>query len=162
MPGRVVARLDLGTQESDVDEPLTGGPSGSAHLSVSCAVVLIMIAADLESQLEIVSEVPRESIRFSPDGRLPHIPSLVRTAVWDERCSGIEESCELSPPGSAEEEHAGSRLPVAKARSAKRQRNVRRQAGSRPLLRSVSAKPNSRQQWSLTWRNLMAGWPPSK
>ena len=44
----------------------------------------------------------------------------------------------------------------------KRQGNVRRQAGSRPLLRSVHAKPNSRQQCSLTWKTLLAGWPSSK
>ena len=31
-----------------------------------------------------------------------------------------------------------------------------------PLLRSVNAKTNSRQQCSLTWKNLLAGWPSSK
>ena len=46
-----------------------GGPSGAAHPSVSCAMVFIKIAADLESQLEIVSEVRGESIGFSSDGR---------------------------------------------------------------------------------------------
>ena len=35
------------------------------------AVVFIEIAADLEGQLEIVSEVPEGSVRFSLDGRLP-------------------------------------------------------------------------------------------
>ena len=49
---------------------------------------------------------PRESIRFSSDGRLPHIPSSARTAVWDERCSGVEERCAPSPPRRAEEEQA--------------------------------------------------------
>ena len=77
---RAVVGLDLGTQE-DVDVLLTGGPSGSAHPSDSCAVVFIEIAADLVSQPEIVSEIPGESIGFSSDGPLPHIPSLVRTAA---------------------------------------------------------------------------------
>ena len=117
---RAVAGLDLGTQEGDVDLPLTGGPSGAAHPSDSCAVVFIEIAADVESQLDIISEVPGESIGFSPDGRLPHIPSSVLIAAWDERCSVVEESGALSPPGSAEEEQGGFSLPVAKARSAKK------------------------------------------
>ena len=113
-----------------------------------CVFFFFEIAADLESQLESVSEVPGESIGFSSD-----ILSLIRSAAWDERCSVVEESCALSPPGSEEEERHGVR---------KRQRHVRRQAGSRPLLRSVDAQPNSRQQRSLTWKNLLAGWPPSK
>ena len=54
VPSRVVAGLDLGTQDGDVDEPFTGGLSGSAYPTV----VLIEMAADLESQLEIVFEVP--------------------------------------------------------------------------------------------------------
>ena len=52
-----------------------------AHPSDSCVVVFIEIAADLEGQLDIISEVPEVPIRFSPDGRLPHTPSLVRTAA---------------------------------------------------------------------------------
>ena len=100
--------------------PLQGGPSGAAGPSDSCAVVFIDIAAVLEGQFDIVTEVPGESIGFSPDGRLPRIPSLVRTAARDDRCSGVEETCALSPPGSADEEHAGLGLPVAKARSAKK------------------------------------------
>ena len=44
----------------------------------------------------------------------------------------------------------------------KRQRSVHHQAGSRPRLRSVSAKPNSRQRCSLTWQISVAGQPPSK
>ena len=47
-----------------------GGLSRTAYPSDSCTVVLIEIAADLESQLEIVSEVPGDSIRFSSEGRL--------------------------------------------------------------------------------------------
>ena len=87
----------LGRREATSRWPLTG----VAHPSDSCAVVFTEIAADLEIQLEIVSEVPGESIGFSSDGRLAHIPSLVRTVAWDERCSRVEESCALSPPGSA-------------------------------------------------------------
>ena len=43
----------------------------------------------------------------------------------------------------------------------KRQRSAQHQDRSRPL-RSVSAKPKSRQQCSLTWKISRAGWPPSK
>ena len=53
-------------------------------------MVLIEIAAALESQLKIVSEVSGDALRFSSDGRLLHLPSLVRTAAWDDRCSGVE------------------------------------------------------------------------
>ena len=120
------------------------------------------IAADLESQLESVSEVPGESIGFSSERRLPQIPSLVRSAAWDERCSVVEESCALSPPSSAEEEQAGLSLSVAKAQSAKKAATRSAPSGSRPFLRSVNAKPNSRQQCTLTWKNLLAGWLPSK
>ena len=67
------------------------------------------------------------------------------------------------PPGSAEEEHAGFKSSIGEGTECrKRQRNVRRQAGSRRLLRSVSARPNPRQQCWLTRKNLLAGWPPSK
>ena len=34
------------------------------------------------------------------------MPSLVRTATWDERCGGAQETCALSPPRSTEEGHA--------------------------------------------------------
>ena len=86
--------------------------------SDSCAIGFIEIAADLES-LEMVSATRAESIGFSPDGRPPLIPSLIRTAAWDERCGGIEETCTLST-GSADAGHARVGLPVAKARSAKK------------------------------------------
>ena len=59
------------------------------HWELHILVVFIEIAAELESQLEIVSEVPRKSIGFFPDGRLPHVPSLVRSAAWDARCGGV-------------------------------------------------------------------------
>ena len=59
----------LGTQDSEVDMPLTGGASGAAHPSDSCTVVFIEIAADSEGQLESVSEVPVDSVGFSSDGR---------------------------------------------------------------------------------------------
>ena len=64
-----VAGLDLGTQGCEVDVPLTGGPSGAAHPSDLRAAALTEIAAELESQLGIVSEVQGESVEFSPDGR---------------------------------------------------------------------------------------------
>ena len=129
----------LGTLESDVDVPLIGGPSGTAHPSDSCAVVFFtQTASDFESQLEVVSEVPGGSIGFSSDGRPPHFPSLVRIAAWDERCSVVEESCALSAPGSAEEEQAGSSLAVAKARSAKK-------AAKRSAPSGIAAPPPKRQ-----------------
>ena len=53
----------------------------------------------------VISEVSEGSVRFSPDGRLPLLPSLVRTAARDERCIGVDEGCVLSTTGSAEEEH---------------------------------------------------------
>ena len=91
----------------------------------------------------------RRSIRFSSDGRLLHLPSVARTAAWDERCSGVEERCALSPPGSAEEVQAYV-FQWRRHRVQKRQRNVRLQAGSRPLLQNVRVKP----------KNLLAGWLP--
>ena len=81
---------------------------------------------------------------------------------WSERRSGVEESCALSPFGSAEEEHAGFGLFVAKARSAKKSwRNVRSQGGSRPLLQSVNRSHGrvcwhscrARSQWSCSHSN---------
>ena len=62
-------RLDFKTQRGEVVAPLADGPSGVAHPSDSCVVVFIELAADLEGQLDIISEVPEVTIRFSPDGR---------------------------------------------------------------------------------------------
>ena len=44
----------------------------------------------------------------------------------------------------------------------RKQRRVHHQTGSRPRLRRFSAKPNSRQRCSLTWKISLAGWPSSK
>ena len=104
-----------------------------------------------------ISIVPEGSIRFSPDGRLPHIPSLVRFAARDKRFGRIDGGCVLSSPRSAEEDHTGLKHKVRKS-----QRSVHHQAGSRPRLRSVNAKPNSRQRCSLTWKISLAGWPSSR
>ena len=71
-------------------------------------------------------------------GRLPHIPSLVRTAAWDERCRGVEDICALSLPGSAEEGHVRLSFSVAKARSAKKK--AKRSAAS-----GIAALPPKRQ-----------------
>ena len=60
------------------------GPAGTVHYTDSC-VVVFEIAADLEGQLEIITDVPAGATCFSPDGRLPHIPSLVWAAAGDER-----------------------------------------------------------------------------
>ena len=102
VPVAAVAGLDLGMQGGDVVVPLADGPSGVAHPSDSCLVVFIEIASDLEGQLDIISEVPEGSVRFSPDGRLPHTPSLVRLAAWDDRCIVVDEGCVLPTPGSVE------------------------------------------------------------
>ena len=53
----MVARPDLGTHDGAVDVPLTDGLSGTAPSDYR-KVTIIDIAADLESQQEIVSEVP--------------------------------------------------------------------------------------------------------
>ena len=53
-PQEAVAGLDLGTQGGDVDVPLTGGPSGAANPSHSCAVVFIEIAAELEIVSDLI------------------------------------------------------------------------------------------------------------
>ena len=58
-----------------------GGPSGTAQTSDSHGVKFIKISADLESQLEIVSEVPVEFTQFSPDERLLHTPLRTRSAA---------------------------------------------------------------------------------
>ena len=106
-------------------------------------------------QLDIVSEVPGESIGFSSDGRLPHTPSFVRAAAWDERCSGVEESCAVSPSRLRGRRTGMLKSSGGEARSANR-------AAKRSAPSGVSAKPNSRQRCSLTWNTLLAGWQPSK
>ena len=73
-----------------------------------------------------------------------------RNAAWDERCSGVDEGCVLA---SRQWRRRGVR---------RRERNFHHQAGSRSLLRSVSAKPNSRQQFPLMWKISLACWPHSK
>ena len=64
---------------------IQGGLSGTVYLSDSRRVILI----ELKSQREIVSS-SRGIHQIFSDGRLLHIPSLDRTAAWDERCSGVE------------------------------------------------------------------------
>ena len=130
---------------------------GAAHPSDSCAIGFIEIAADLES-LEMVSATRAESIGFSPDGRPPLIPSLIRAAAWDERCGGIEETCTLST-GSADAGHARVGLPVAKARSAKK--TAKRWAPGGVAASSGAPMPSRsfRPQYSLTWKDLLAGSP---
>ena len=74
---------------------------------------------------------PRGAFRCLPDGRLPH---MLRAVAWDERSSGIDGGCVLSPHGSAEEEHAG----LSGVR--RKQRDVRRHARSPALLHCISAR----------------------
>ena len=129
----------------------SGNAWGSSRRTIwsrasSCEMEFIEIDADLESQLDVISEVTEESFRFLADGRLPHIPSLIRAVAWEESCSGIDAGCVLSPPCSAEEEHAGLSLPVAKARSAGK-------AARRSPPSEVARPPPKHQcqarQWSL-------------
>ena len=47
------------------------------------------VRRDFESQLDVIPEFPEGSIQFLPDGRLPHIPSLIRAAAWEERCNRL-------------------------------------------------------------------------
>ena len=82
VPAGAVAGLDLGMQVGEVEVPRTGGPSGAAH-SDSCVTVFIEIAADLESQWEIITDVPAGATWFSPCVRLPNILSSVRAAAGD-------------------------------------------------------------------------------
>ena len=70
----------------------SGVLSGTAYPSDSCTVILFVIVADLESQLEIVSEVPGESIRFS-SRRTVATQSVVGSHCWNERCRENEERC---------------------------------------------------------------------
>ena len=89
--------------------------------------MFIEIAADLESQLEVISEVPAGAIRIF---REP-----ARAAAGDERCGGVLSA--QSTPGSAEEGQARLSSPVAKVRSAKRRASVRLQVRLWLLLRSA-------------------------
>ena len=59
-------------------------------------VNFIKISADLESQLEIVSEVPREFIQFSPDER-PHTLSVVGPLHGIDSRSLIKRRCACAP-----------------------------------------------------------------
>ena len=61
-------------------------------------------AADFESQLEIVAEVPRESVRLLPDERFEHILLFVWTAAAGEKKQRNRGKMCSVPPGSTEEE----------------------------------------------------------
>ena len=58
------------------------------------------VRRDLGSQLDIFPQFPEGSIQFLPDGRPPHIPSLIRAAAWEERCNESTEvvCCPLRAP----------------------------------------------------------------
>ena len=114
-----VAGLDFGAQGGEVDVLFANASEGVAHSSDSSPVVFIVIASDFEGQQDTIFEVLEGSVRFSPDGRLPHTLAGP-AAAWDERYSGIEEGCVLSNPGSAEQEHACMSLADAKAPGAKK------------------------------------------
>ena len=58
-------------------------------LQILVGVICIKMSADFTCQLEIVSEVPGEFVRFSSYGWLPRTPSLLRTAARFARCSGV-------------------------------------------------------------------------
>ena len=79
-----------------------GGSSGTAYPSDSCAVVLIEIAADLESQLEIVSKVPRDlqTDDYCTFRRSTGLLQRARDATKSRK------DVQLSHPRSAEEEQA--------------------------------------------------------
>ena len=158
VPAGAVAGLDKRTQGGEVEVPLTRESSGTAHDSASCVFVFIKVAADLESQLEMITNVPTGATWFAPDGRLSYTPSPVRAAARDERCGAVEETYAQS----ADEGQARLSFPVAQAR--KRQKNSERSAprGLSPHLQSARVRPNFRTLSSPTWKDLPAGWPPSK
>ena len=133
-----------------------------AHPSGSCTVVLVEIAADLEDQLDIISEVPEGSIRFSPDVRQPHTPSLVRTAAWDERYSGVDEGCVLPTPGSAEEEHASFKSPSGEGAGCEEGSEAPTTKRDRGPASEASVPSRIPGNSALTWKISVAGWPPSK
>ena len=130
-------------------------------LRTSCAVVLIEVAVDLEGQLGIISEVPEGSIRLSPDGRLPH-------RRWSELLHRTRDTAESTKAVCCRPRLRGRRTRKFKSPSGegagvrRRQRSAHHLAGSPLRLRSVSAKPNSRQRCSLIWKISLAAWPPSK
>ena len=118
--GGAVAGPDLGSREAMSTCP-SQMDRQELHILLIPARWYTEIAADLKGQLEIVSEVPEE-IHPILTRRTATTYNVVgpNCTAWDERCSGVDEGCALSTPGSAEEEHASLSLPVAKARSAKR------------------------------------------
>ena len=125
--------------------------------------------------VEIVSEVPEDSFRFSSDGRLLHTLSLNRTAAWDERCSGVEGRCALSTPGSAGEKQALAMLgsPAAQRKSSSStlheartllganavapirppRRLARSQQRAMCLPANLSTLPKYLQSWPQFWTN---------
>ena len=90
--------LTAAGREGEVVVPLANGPSGFAlHILRTLARwYSSRLLPTSTSQLDVTSEVPEGSVRFSPDGRLPHTPSLACIAAWDERCSVVDEGCVLS------------------------------------------------------------------
>ena len=160
-----VVRLDLGTQGGEVVVPLADGPSGVAHPPFSCEVVNIEIAADLEGQLDIISESSREGPSDSHQTDGYHIsPSLVRTAAWGRDTAAWDEiqrsqrrlcTATLS---SLEEEHASFKSPSSEgagceegseAPTTKRDRGPLSEASVPSRIPGNSARSRGRFRWQV-------------
>ena len=129
------------------------GPVGAAHSSDSRAIGLIEITADI-AHLESVSATQKESTGPSPDGRLSHVPSLIRAAGRDERCGVSGETCVLLTPRTTAMHARVCQWQRDQARE--RRRNVRFHVGSRHFRRTVNDMPSFRPQCSLAWNRLAA------
>ena len=126
------------------------------HHSDSGVIVFIEIAAGLESQLEIITDVPAGATWFAPDGRLPHFPSSVWAAAGDERCGGVEETFPQSTAGSADEGQARLSFQFAKARSPKR--TAKRSASNSDVARLPKRQSQANLQATmLTYMEGFAG-----
>ena len=66
-------------------------------------MVFVEVVAELEGPLEVITALQDDTMTFSPDDRLHHVPSLLRAAAGDERSCGIEEIAFESASASADE-----------------------------------------------------------
>ena len=71
----------------------------------------------------MIAEVPYDTMMVSPDGRLPHIVSLLRSATGSELCCGIEEITFHSALASADEGAHGIWFPLQRGQAPRTLRN---------------------------------------
>ena len=123
---------------------LMQAPSYKRCYTDSCVVVCIEIAAGIEGQPEVITNAPSGATWFAPDGRLPHIPSLVGLLQGTTDVLGP-----FLVPRQARQSFAD-----ANNRSTKK-------TAKRSATRGVAA-PSPNRQCSHTWKDLVAGWRSSK